>query len=163
MLTACAFFMPQEAPPVAWASFDEAEYAPYAKTGDATLSGQAFLMTRGGDAKKAAGRQVTLDPATTLGQQWWAERRMWNEGGFPSDARFLQARRTTVADADGRFRFDSLPAGTYFIRTMVRWEAPCLDCLGGTEIQGGQLGEKIDLRAGEKKEIVLSRELLRQR
>jgi hypothetical protein len=162
-LTSCAIFMPYEPPPVQWGQFDEAEYAPYAKAGNAVLSGQAFLMTRGGEAKKAAGRQVTLDPATTLSQQWWAERRMWSEGGYPPDPRFLQARRATVADADGRFRFENLPAGTYFVRTLVRWEAPCFYCLGRTETQGGLLGEKIELRAGEKQEIVLSHELYYQR
>ena len=35
------------------------------------------------------------------------------------DPRFVAARRSTMADAEGRFTFSKLPAGTYLVRSMM--------------------------------------------
>lgn len=60
-------------PPPQWTpgnEASEAEYAPFLKKGTARLSGQAFLAQRGGGVVMAAGRTVTLDPATSIGNEW---------------------------------------------------------------------------------------------
>jgi hypothetical protein len=38
--------------------FDEADFASYGKKGSATLHGQAFLVTNGGEVKKGAGKHI---------------------------------------------------------------------------------------------------------
>ncbi len=103
---------------------DASEYAAFAVDGSLELRGQAFLTTRGGEVRVAAGRLVTLDPATTYAGEWF--RRFGGDveefGVLPSDSRFGAARRTTTADAEGRFTFSDLVPGTYLLRTTVTWE-----------------------------------------
>lgn len=135
-----------------------ADYLPYSESGTGSIEGQAFLTTRGGDVKRAAGRLVTLDPATTLGIDWYnriGSTSVLLFDATPPDSIFTARRRTTTADADGRFRFDSLPAGSYIVRTTVTWEIP--GTISGTmETQGGVVSAIVPLKAGERKKIVLS-------
>jgi hypothetical protein len=44
--------------------YDESAYQPYALAGTATVTGSSFLITRSGDVKKGAARQVFLIPDT---------------------------------------------------------------------------------------------------
>ena len=140
----------------------EAMYAPYMQKGGTVVTGQAFLMTRGGDAKKAAGREVTLDPATPYAEQWFAQRGTvlgmfdWYPV-YPTDSLglFPKARHSTVADADGKFEFDSIPAGRYIIRSTVTWEAP--DPIWGTlTTQGGVVAAHISVPAQGRINVILN-------
>jgi hypothetical protein len=134
------------------------EYAPYlVTTGTASIAGQAFLTTRGGDVKRAAGRSVTLDPVTAVSRRWYHRVGQSIEGfaQVPQpETIFRAARRVTVADADGRFQFNNLPAGTYILRTLVTWEAPTGG--SGLSMQGGVVSEVVTLRDGERQEVILS-------
>lgn len=130
----------------------EAEYGAFLKDGTAMLSGQAFLLQRGGGTVKAAGRTVTLDPATDVGNEWWGKAgRLWEHRmQAPPSPGFHKARRTAIADADGRFRFANLPAGKYFVRTDITWDVPFHG------IQGGLVGRQIEIREGQLTEVILS-------
>jgi len=55
--------------PIPMLGIDSAEYAGYRTEGTLDLKGQAFLTTRSEEVKLAAGRVVTLDPATQMGKQ----------------------------------------------------------------------------------------------
>ena len=103
---------------------DSTEYVSFARPGSLELTGQAFLTTRGGDVKLAAGRMVTLDPSTSFSREWF--RRFGADAGqfdiAPNERLFVSARRTTVADAQGKFRFVGLARGQYLVRTTVTWE-----------------------------------------
>jgi len=128
-------------------------YARFAGSGEAELSGQAFLTTRGGEVRVAAGRLVTLDPATDYALEWF-RRFGGNADDFtalPPDPGFAGARRTTVADAEGRFGFASLPAGTYIVRTAVTWETGSYD-----DLQGGVVADIVTLDGAESRQVVLS-------
>ena len=129
----------------------EAEYAHYLGVGAATLSGQAFLTQRGGGVVYAAGRTVTLDPATSVGAEWWSKagtNYQWRDS-VPNSPSFGKARRTTVADGTGRFRFEELPPGRYYVRTDVTWEVPTLG------IQGGLVGQLVEVKDGRATEVIL--------
>lgn len=131
----------------------EAEYRPYMAPGTATLTGQAFLTRRDGGVVKAAGRKVTLDPATSVGAEWWDKvGRLWLQAHLvpPSEA-FWKARRTVVADADGRFKFADLPAGRYYVRSEVTWEVG-----GYYPTQGGLVGKLIEVRPGAIEDVILN-------
>lgn len=143
-------------PPPQWNQVNEsfeAEYTPYLKKGTATLIGQAFFTKANGDVVKAAGRTVTLDPATSIGHEWWIKSGIYwvYRMETPPSVGFAKARRITVADADGRFKFTDLPAGKYFVRTEVTWE------IGGNyPMQGGLVGQLIEVRQGKTEEIILN-------
>jgi len=133
---------------------DPAEYARFTSRGTSTLVGQAFLTTRGGDVKLGAGRPVTLDPATAYTMEWYkqlgADQNRFDE--TPSDSLFRKARRTTTVDAQGHFRFATVPAGTWLVRSIVSWET------GATygALQGGVVADTVTLVAGEQREIILN-------
>jgi len=67
---------------------------------------------------------VTLDPATTYARTWFrhygADSSRFE--ATPPEPLFLAARRTTIADAEGRSRFRGLPADTYLVRSLVTWQ-----------------------------------------
>lgn len=131
----------------------EAEYAPYRKEGTGTLKGQAFLTQNGGGVVKGAGRTVTLDPATSTGIDWWekAGKHWLHRASQPPSKGFEDTRRTTVADADGRFVFTDLPAGKYYVRTSVTWE------IGGyNPTQGGLVGKAVTISEGKTTDVVLN-------
>jgi hypothetical protein len=124
VLSSCATVTP----PPTWndsGEAKEAEYKPYMQQGTSQIIGQAFLVQRGGGVVKAAGRNVTLDPATTIGNEWWGKAgKVWvHHALVPPSPGFVKARRTVVADADGKFSFKEIPAGKYYVCTEVTWEA----------------------------------------
>jgi hypothetical protein len=143
-------------PPPQWnpvSDSAEAEYGPYLNSGFGSVSGQAFLTQQGGGVVKAAGRTVTLDPATSIGNEWWGKAgKFWVHRSLtPPSPGFLKARRTTVADADGKFKFSELPQGKYYVRTEVTWEVG-----GYYPTQGGLVGQLVEVQNGKTKEVVLN-------
>jgi len=151
-LVGCNMPAPTPAPTLGSATQDqEKEYIPFLAKGTSAIKGQAFLTTKGGDVKVAAGREVWLDPVTAYSMGWFTKAGctwQWREL-LPPSKTFLDARRQTVADAEGRFEFRNLPAGTYYVRTTVTWEVPSL----GT--QGGLLHETVTISSGETKALVM--------
>jgi hypothetical protein len=131
----------------------EAEYLPYSVSGTNVLAGQAFLSQKGGGVVKAAGRTVTLDPATdTTGSNWWlqAGRKWTTRYMLPNSPTARKLRRTTIADADGRFKFEGLPPGSYYVRTEITWDVP----YHGP--QGGLVGKQVTVGPGESTSVILS-------
>ena len=130
----------------------ESEYTKYQVEGTGSVSGQAFLSQQGGGTVKAAGNNVTLDPATSVGNEWWGKAAIvWVHRALtPPSANFHKTRRTTVADADGRFKFKNIPTGRYYVRTEVTWMVPTRG------IQGGIVGRLIEVKDGETTELILN-------
>lgn len=130
----------------------EAEYIHYMKKGTGSLSGQAFLTQNGGGVVKAAGRTVTLDPLTTTGINWWNEAgKYYYNRNFapPQSENFIKARRTTIADGDGKFEFKGLPSGNYAVSTTVTWQA-------GYDLQGGVVGQPVEIKDNEETKTILT-------
>lgn len=152
-LSACAT---PPSPPPTWSSHspenEATEYAPYFTNGSGAITGQAFLMQRGGGVVVAAGQVVTLDPATSTGIEWWNKagtNYQFKELTHPSTS-FQKARKTEVADASGKFTFSNLPAGKYFVRTILTWEVPYHG------MQGGVLGEIVEVKDNQVKNLILN-------
>lgn len=147
-----------------------ADYYPFSKAGTAVIDGQAFIVIRGGDvvldtrgylttlsdnARTASGKDVTLDPATPYAMTWYMKegtslRRFAN---VPKDPAFRAARKTTVADDAGKFKFEGLPAGRYIVRTTITWQTPRDSYRMMT--QGGVASIVIDLAEGEQKTLII--------
>jgi hypothetical protein len=136
---------------------DQAEYNAYLVPGDAEITGQAFLMTRGGEVRRCSGQDVFLDPVTTYSRIWYENAGSTSLQAIPSATVFQKVRMVTKCDADGRFRFKGVPAGRYYLRTQVRWEAPTRY---GLEPQGGLVGTEIEVRSGASGEVILGDDAL---
>ena len=148
---------PNALPPIRYeALYSEEEYAPFLKTGEGSVSGQAFLKTRGGDVKIGAGNEVTLDPLTAYSYEWWSVAgRYWvRRNILPSVPRFHEIRRAAISDGEGRFVFRDLPDGDYIVRTWVTWEVPQLNYVDNT--QGGLVWAAASVRNGGSADVVLT-------
>jgi hypothetical protein len=157
-LLGCAqvgYFPPEAPAPMLLPPPAALEYASARGTGSATLTGQAFLTTRGGDVKVAAGRMVTLDPATPYALAWYEKygRVLARVDELPPEPAFATACRTTQADAQGRFKFAGLAPGRYIARSTVTWETGA--AYAGT--QGGVVSDVVDVSDGQGQEVMLTR------
>jgi hypothetical protein len=145
----------QPTPPPQWSKITnekEAEYNQYLKEGTGTIEGQAFLTQQGGGVVKGAGRTVTLNPSTSVGNEWWGKAgKVWIHRSLtPSSPNFHKARKTTIADADGKFKFKNLPKGKYFISTEITWN------VAYHGIQGGLLTKQIEIKDNKTTEVILN-------
>ena len=128
----------------------ETEYDPYMDQGAGSVTGQAFLQRKDGVTVRAAGSVVTLDPATSLGDEWWDRPVRYAHEYFdvPPSRAFRRARRCVRADADGNFRFENLPVGKYYIQAEVTWKP-------GYDWVGGLVGAMVEIRNGEMVSVSL--------
>ena len=149
LLSACAT-TPQRIPRM---SFPENVYQSLPKTGSGTVKGQAFLKTRGGDVKTAAGSQVILNPVTSYSLEWYEKFYLQGIRLAPSDPRMESYLKIQVADGDGRFNFKNVPPGEYFVTVMITWEA-ATGYRGSLQRQGGGIVKRIKIKDGEEIDVI---------
>jgi hypothetical protein len=153
LLAACAGGTPS-------AKFDPSEAEIIRRPGTGSISGQASLTMAGGEVRYAAGNQVLLVPVTayfreTITQygtsRCSAERfRLKNP-----DVRAVQYIRSTRADGEGRFRFDRLAGGDYYVGTYVKL-ASVPTSGGAAAPQGCLLYEQVTVSDGQESKVILS-------
>ncbi len=141
-------------PPAERIAFPEQEYASMPETGTATVRGQAFLKTRGGDVKTAAGEEVLLNPVTNYSRQWYDVSYLGGRAPTEPDPRYARYIRKTVADGEGRFTFSNVPAGQYYVVARVVWEAPTGY---GVAAQGGYVAKEISIEDGKTVDVIVTR------
>lgn len=111
-------------------AYDETAFARYAERGSSSIYGDAFLKTKGGETRTAAGIPIYLVPLTSYtnerGKIMWERKEP--ESADPRLARFV---RTTKGDSQGRFAFSNLPAGSYLIYCKIEWMLPDGSTTGG--------------------------------
>ena len=152
-LAACAAPNPYVPPaPIQRPAFPEAEYQALRTTGTATVTGQVFLKTRGGDVKVGAGNPVYLNPVTSYSTFAWTHHKEV-QGMTEPDPRIHKYMRTTTADGSGRFSFKDVPAGRYYVTGLVSWEAPQA---GRLVRQGGTIWKEITIKDGEAIEVMVT-------
>lgn len=142
--------------PIKRMAFPESEYKALSREGSGTVRGQAFLKTRGGDVKVAAGNEVLLNPVTSYSEEWYQKSYRPNLPMEPADPRMDRYIKYTTADASGRFTFRNVPAGDYFVTTQVIWEAP-VGYRGAMLPQGGVITKRVTVDEGENVEVIISR------
>lgn len=136
------------------AIFNEAEYAPFRKGGTGKITGQAFMRTKGGDVKYAAGQQVNLNPVTTYSKEWFERAVLGGQTLAPADPRLGAEEKHTLADAEGRFEFNGLAAGDYYLTSWLTWIVPTEYV---TITTGGTLAGKYSVANGQTTKVVLTR------
>jgi hypothetical protein len=130
-------------------SFDESEYAPYSQKGTAVIEGQAFMRTAGGDVKYAAGSIVAMNPVTTYSREWWDTAVVKGQNMAEADSRANDYHWSTTADGEGRFSFENLPAGEYYIACGVSWK------VSSYRTSGGAIGAQVKVSDGEHVRVIL--------
>lgn len=131
------------------------EYTPYDVSGTAVIYGDAFLKTRSGDVKKGAGNKINLNPVTTYSTEWFERMIIGSQLLVQADMRVHKYHRETIADSDGKFEFEGLPPGDYYLACRITWEVPI--GYGQTSVTGGWAYAKVTVKAGERKKVTLTR------
>ncbi len=150
----CSCVMPQAPMKPMQTAFDEAEFAPYAVPGTSTITGQAFLKTRGREVRLGAGNTVQLLPVTSYTTELRKRVTLGGERVGPVDPRIEKYRRTTIADGSGSFEFRNLPAGEYYVTCVITWEVPNQYVM---ETTGGVAYGTVKVGAGETAKVVVTR------
>lgn len=136
--------------------YNELEYVHFKKAGTAKATGQAFLRTYSGDVKYAAGSKVFLIPVTSISNQWYYQWYLVENHINPekiiakADTRHLAIIRTKQANGNGRFTFENIPAGEYFIITRIVWKVD-------QNTVGGFICNKVSIEDGKSHNFVITR------
>lgn len=114
--------------PATNSSFSAEEAAYIRKPGNGIIVGHAFRTRAKGQVVNAAGEVVRLVPATAYASQRFASlygrAKFIPAASYPQeepDPRYAEYTRTTKAEANGRFAFDKVAPGRYFVTTQVIW------------------------------------------
>ena len=134
--------------------FPESEYAALAKAGTGTVNGQAYLKSSHGEVQQAAVEKVYLDPVTSYSWQWLMVTYAGGRELAPADPRLSGYVQQTVADADGRFTFQRVPPGEYFVISKIVWQVPTGY---GMIPQGGFVVGRVVVRDGEVADVTVTR------
>ena len=126
-------------------SFDSTEYAPYARSGTARITGQILFRTETDEVKPGAGKKVILSPVTSYSTEWWVQEVVGGQRLQPADARAIPFQRDATADRQGRFRFEGLPPGEYYLASWA-----------GKSSADQRVGDRIRLRDGEQLDLALN-------
>jgi hypothetical protein len=139
--------------------FEPAEAAFIRQEGATKLEGQAFLRDPHGhvDVRYAAGEVVRLIPATAYARARFAQ--FYGDKKFvpallaqtpAQDADYLAHMRTTKAGPTGRFTFDKLAPGRYFVATQLTWTPS-----GRWLAEGGAMYDEVEVTGKESEPIRL--------
>jgi hypothetical protein len=151
----------QSSRPPATVAFSVEEAAFIKKPGSGVIVGHAFRTRSRGQVVNAAGEVVRLVPATAFARerfrQLYGERKYVAVSAYPSqdtpDPAYSEYTRTVKSEANGRFAFDRVPPGTYFVTTQVTWGEE-----GVATREGGSVYDMVTLtgRETEPVNVILS-------
>ena len=152
----CAQFAPQEtalSTPIAPSEVDWAR-----GTGANSVAGVA-LMKADGASHTCAGQSAILIPDSA-----YARARMTAIFGNATkgtraaslgavkferdDPLYVSTLRTTRCDASGSFSFPRVPDGVWYVTSSVKWQ-------GASQIEGGSMMQRVDLRGGRQVKVSL--------
>lgn len=145
--------------------FDPQAVAWSKKPGNNAITGTAELTLRG-QSKTCAGLEVRLVPdarytrervamlygtATEGFVDAEAARRVQERPGAVVDPAYARSHKVDTCDAKGRFAFNGLADGTYYVLAPVVWRKA-----GATTTDGGFLMERVNVKGGETKRLQLT-------
>jgi hypothetical protein len=124
-LTSCEDVSVTSGPPVPHrVPFNEAEFAPYLRSGAATVVGQAAITFKNGSVRPGRNIEIDLVPVTSYTQEIVQRKIIRREDLQGRDPRYDKYVRTAQTDDMGNFEFHRVPAGEYFLGGVVIWEEP---------------------------------------
>ena len=127
------------------------------KQGEGRIDGHAFLKKPNGYVMHASGDVIYLIPATPYARE--RMQRLYGTSKFmpaiqssraeTTDPRYFEFTRKTKAESNGRFTFDQVAPGEYFIVTTLTWKDKEHDILS----RGGSIYEAVTVTGKEDKII----------
>ncbi len=104
-------------------SFESEEFGSYLQKGNAVISGKAFLQKRyiRQYAKEA---EIILTPATAYSEELMGAIAEHPVQVVNLDPRLAQYQRITRTDKNGRFRFEGIASGDYFLHCFIVYSLP---------------------------------------
>lgn len=155
---------PPKATKEATTEFDRNEVRWSEGFGDNVIQGQAILKTRSGQTRLCDREpdSVALFPVSTYARERMKIIYGNDQSGFrgtrspvaPADPLYAATGNETGCDENGRFLFQNIPDGDYFVAASVFWKVykrPPQDSL-----QGGVLMQRVQVAGGEVKKLSLS-------
>lgn len=138
-------------PVVANAPFDPAAAAFIKKPGNGVIKGQAFLKKPDGVVKLAGGEVVRLVPVTAYSRnrftQLYRGRKFVAANDIPKiqpDPAYVDYTRTVKASSTGRFVFENVAPGSYYVATQNIWRKE-----GSMLSEGGAFFETVTVSGKE--------------
>ena len=123
--------------------------------GAGKIDGHAFYRSETGRVIYAAGEKVWLIPRTPYTdrrfQQLYGEGKYAQAKWLPTteaDPEYVKHTRSTKAESNGRFSFDRVGAGEYYVATVVTWRPE-----GAMFVSGGAIYEKVVLTGKETEPV----------
>lgn len=142
--------------------FDAVATKELLKNGSNSIKGSALIRQGGGGVVTCAGQEVGLAPATPYQQ----ERMFAIYGNFYSgynpafggrqvefqgeDPEYKYLIKKTTCDAQGFFKFEKIADGDFYVVSVILWK------VNPYFYEGGSLMQRITVKGGETKEIVLA-------
>lgn len=148
----------QQTPQKVETPFDAKAAAFIHKQGEGRIDGHAFLKRFNGKVTHAAGENVWLVPATPYSRERFAK--LYGGRKFlaatsgarmENDPVYAQYTRKTKAESTGRFIFEKVAPGEYFVATTVTWQ----DSPDSYFSRGGAIYETVTVTGREDKPIKL--------
>ena len=153
-LSACQSSLPIQA------TFNPQEASFIKQDGKGVIAGQAFLKRDNGRNVYASGEIVRLTPVTSYSSERFAKlydgRKFIRVLAIPRveiDPVYASYTRTMKGDHMGRFRFDNVAPGRYFVSSSVTWREPD-DFLP----RGGAMYDMVEITGKEERpvDVILS-------
>lgn len=129
------------------------------KTGNNTIKGNAFFRQQGGGIVTCAGNTVVLIPVTPYSKERMSHIYKFEDIGVippymdaisfdKGNNEYLSMTKNTKCDSDGKFEFNNLANGEYYVVSSVIWKV--------RSYQGGTLMRKVSVKNGKTENIVMT-------
>lgn len=141
------------------ASFNAEEARRLTQPGVNIVSGSALFRQNGGGVVTCAGLEILLVPHTNYaaeriraiyGNADRGYNNVYRQLQFiPDEPGYTQHTRQTVCDAQGKFYFNDVADGHFYLISHITWQV-------GSMAQGGAVMQAVTVRGGESRDVVLS-------
>ncbi|MBV8850989.1 MAG: carboxypeptidase regulatory-like domain-containing protein [Methylobacteriaceae bacterium] len=136
-------------------AFDPKAAAFIHKEGKTTIEGHAFVRRPDNVAENAVGQVVRLIPMTPYSETRFAEfykgkkfLPAWQIPKIEADPEYTSYTRTTTSDSNGRFTFENVAPGKYYVATQVTWRPK-----GNLFSEGGALYDIVTMPNKDTKKV----------
>jgi hypothetical protein len=136
-------------------AFDPKAAAFIHKEGKAKIEGHAFLRRPDNAVENAVGQVVRLIPVTPYSEarfaQFYGGKRFlpaWQMPKIEADPDYASYTRTTTSESNGRFTFESVAPGKYYVATQIMWRPK-----GNLFQEGGALWDIVTVTGKETKSV----------